>query len=121
MYIRTLTLAGPASPAAYTCPAGRAALIKSLYLANAAATSVAVTVTVTPVTGPATLLISGGVLPKNATLDLIDNTLVLLPGDVVTVHTPGASGDVHATLSGMEVQQQSAAPTEPTAPSEFAS
>lgn len=105
MYTRTFTLAGPASPVAYTVPAGRAALIKSLHLSNTTTATVDVTVVVTPTAGPAFKLIQSGALPKGSALNVIEGTLVLLPGDALSIHTPGATGDVHATLSLMEVEQ----------------
>lgn len=105
MYLRTHTLSGPTAPVAYTCPAGKVALLKTLHLANTTAAPVAVTVLVEPVTGPTIKLIQDGAIPKGASLNAIDGVVIMLPGDSLKVHTPNSSGEVHALLSLMEMDQ----------------
>ena len=105
MYKRTLTSAGPSGPVAYTCPAGKVALIRALHLANTTTAAVEVSVQIVSAEGQAIYLIRSGAIPKGAALNALDAPLTLVAGDWLKVHTPGAEGDVHAVLSLMEVAQ----------------
>ena len=87
----------------YTAPASTTAIVKSLYIANIATSSIAVSVIINK-SGSAIdyLLIQNSSIPAQASFQPISDTLVLQTGDTLKISTPIVSGS-DALFSFMEI------------------
>lgn len=87
----------------YTAPVATTTLIKSLYISNIATGSVYMDVIINKSGSPINYyLISGSLVPPQASFQPISDTLALQAGDIIKVNTNVVSGS-DALLSYLEI------------------